>query len=162
MNASILDYVIDGDGPELSGSDGSVDILIINQASDYYAQVRGRRFGGARKFPPSRYSTFYRSELKGIKLTLQAVNKTAATDGIGQCVNNTQAVESVNQAYFMPQQMLAPKADITLACHKLRKEAKTSTNLEWLRAHQDNNNRKETLPPEAWMNSDMDEACRSE
>ena len=29
-------------------------------------------------------------------------------------------------------------------------------------AHQENNNRKETLPPNVQMNSDMDAACKSE
>ena len=48
-----------------------------------------------------------------------------------------QAVNSVNEPFFTPQQILSPEADIILACHKLRDKVKTSTNLEWLRVHQD-------------------------
>ena len=103
----------------MSGSDGSVDILSGDRASAYCVQVGGRRFVGARKFPPSRYSTSYRSELEGIKLTPRAINETTATDEIRQYVDNLQVVESVNQAFFTPHQVLAPEAAIILACHNL-------------------------------------------
>ena len=78
--ASVLDYVIDGNEPELLESDGSVNIISGNRASAFCVQVGGRQFGGAVKFPPSRYSTSYRSKLEDIKLTLEAINATAATE----------------------------------------------------------------------------------
>ena len=93
-NTSILDYAIDGDGPKLSGSDGLVDIISGNRASAYYVQVGGRLFGGARKNPPPQYSTSYRSDLEGMKLTLEAVSETAATGGIEEYVGNHQTTES--------------------------------------------------------------------
>ena len=52
IKASILDYVIDGDGPELSGSDGSDNIISRDRASAYCVQVGSRRFGGTVKCPP--------------------------------------------------------------------------------------------------------------
>ena len=52
-NDSVLDYVVNGNGPKLAGSDGSVDILSSNRASAYCIQVGGHRFGGARQFPSS-------------------------------------------------------------------------------------------------------------
>ena len=54
------------------------------------------------------------------------------TDGIDQYVDNIQAVNNVNKPFFTPQQMLSLEADIILASHKLHKEVRTSTNLEWL------------------------------
>ena len=62
-------------------------------------------------------------------------------------IDNMEAFKSVNQAFFKPQQMVAPEADIILVCHKLHKESRSSTNLEWLWAHQDGNRHKEDLPP---------------
>ena len=53
MKASVLDYVIDGDGTKLSGSDISVDIISGDRASAYFVQVGGRKFGDEVKFPPS-------------------------------------------------------------------------------------------------------------
>ena len=111
----------------------------------YCVQVGCQYFGSAWKFPASLYSTSYQSELEDIKLTLKIVNKTAATDGIRQYIGNMQAINSVNQYFYNPKQMLAPEADIILACHKLQREVRASTNPEWLQAHQNEHNRKEDL-----------------
>ena len=72
-----------------------------------------------------------------------------------------QAVNSVNEPFLTPQQILSPEADIVLACHKLHNEAKTSTNLEWLRAYQDNDKCKEDILPPVWMNIDMDSSRKN-
>ena len=66
MNDSVLDYVIDGDGPKMSGYDGSVNIISGDRVSAYYVQVGGHQFGGARKFPSSQYSTYYQAEMEGM------------------------------------------------------------------------------------------------
>ena len=73
-----------------------------------------------------------------------------------------QAINSVNKPFFVPQQMLSPEAGIILACQKLHKEGRTSTNLKWLRAHKDVNRRNEDLPPHVRININMDKSCMSE
>ena len=160
--ASALDYVIDGNGNKLLGSDGSVDIISGARASAFCVQVGGRWFGGAVNFLPSQYSTSYQSKLEGIKLTLTAINETAATDGLYQYVDNIQTVNNINEPFFTSQQILSPEADIILACHKFCDEANTSTNLEWLCTHQDKDKRKEDRPPPVQMDIDMDDSCKNE
>ena len=65
----------------------------------------------------------YHSELEGIKVMLEVVNKTATTDGTKQFVDNKQADNSANQDIYNPQQIMAPESDIILACHKLQRKA---------------------------------------
>lgn len=49
--------------------------------------------------------------------------------------------------------MLASEVDIILVCHKIRKELNSHSDIVWLKACQDDNRRREDLPPEAELNS---------
>jgi len=76
--------------------------------------------------------------------------------------DNKSSVSAISAPPYSQRQMLAPDADIILACHKLRKECDTEFNLEWVKGHQDDNKEYDELDDEAKLNVDMDTVCKDE
>lgn len=79
-------------GPNMAGSDGSVHPVTGDRACAYAVQLDGVRYEGAKRYQRSKHSTSFRSELEGIKCTLDVINELTTTESLHQHVDNEQAV----------------------------------------------------------------------
>ena len=79
---------------------------------------------------------------------------------IEQTCDNKAAVEGVQNDLYSQNQMLAPEADILLACQKRRKESDIDFEIEWVKGHQDDNTKEEDLTDEARLNIEMDDDAK--
>ena len=72
-----------------------------------------------------------------------------------QICNNDATVIIVNQK-LTSTDMLAPEADILLACQKCKYESACLINLRWERGHQDKGKKYKDIPKGAQLNVDLD------
>ena len=155
---SSIDYNTNTNTTTLSGSDGSVDIVTGDRACAYCVQINGQRFGGARRYEASPYSTSLRSELEGAMHTLKIIKEKSIPKETAQYIDNSQTVDNLIEKYYTPGQMLGPEVDIVLACKAIQEDGISRP--EWLRAHQDDSTPYCELPHPVQMNSDMDTAAK--
>ena len=82
---------------------------------------------------------------------------------ITQHIDNSEAVDAYNHPIYTQRQAIAPEADIILAVHALRtklSEDGGDTNIQWIKAHQDDKCKTSNLSPPSQLNVDMDTASK--
>ena len=82
----------------MSGSDGLVDIVSGDKACAYAICLDGTQYAGSKRFTSSKYATFYRSELGGIK-GLMDIGSEHTPSMINQTCDNESAVDQVNKPF---------------------------------------------------------------
>lgn len=147
--------------PDMAGSDGSVDVVSGDRACAAAIHINGRQHSRALHFPPSSRATSYRSELEGIKEVLNLAEEHKIVQ-LTQTCDNKAAVNGANTPFTNPTQTLSAEADILMAIHHQRQQSSAKLILKWIKAHQDDNKRKEELPDEAQLNVEMDEQSKDE
>ena len=160
--STAIRYVQRTDESNMAGGDGSVDIIGGERACSFCVIRDGRRYGNARRHKPSQYATSYRAELEGEYGILQINQELTPGDPIDAHIDNSQAVKAMSRPFYSPQQMLAPEADIILACQQLQQQSQNDTNFVWIRAHQDDHDNAESRTEEVQLNVDMDEGAKHE
>ena len=158
--ATVIDYVMSVDGPDMGGSDGSVYPLTGDRASSGCVQIRGTRYGNDRKYPRSQYSTSFRSELEGINQTLDIIAELDETGEIDLFVDNDQAGRQSMKEIWKPSQTLKPEADILLSIQHKRRRPNVNATIHWIKAHQDDHEDHACLAPPAQLNYDMDDRSK--
>ena len=159
---SAIDYVMETPSPDLAGSDGSVEVMSGDRASSACVMMGGTVYGNDRRYPPSRWATSFRSELEGIKQTLDIIDELEPSECIEQVVDNQQAVASVNRPLWKSSQTLLPEADIVMAIQHQRRRSHAKTNLRWIKAHQDDGRPRAELCDAAQLNVRMDDRSKNE
>ncbi len=150
-------------GPNMAGSDRSIDPVEGHRACAYCVQIDGLRHSGAMQYPPSTYSTSHRSELEGVYNTLLIKQQLCNRSLITQHIDNSEAVDASNHPIYTQRQAIAPEADIILAIHTLHTkllEDGGDTKIQWIKAHQDDNCKTSDLSPPSQLNVDMDTASK--
>jgi len=124
-------------GPDMAGSDGSVDVLCGHRACAYCVQLNGARYEGRQRYPNSPFATSYRAELEGCLNTIKMMQELPTPDGIDQYIDNSETVQrTINKV--LPNKVLAPEADIILAIHhELNNNMTIRPDTKWLESHQD-------------------------
>lgn len=143
----VIDTVTAIDGPDMAGSDGSVERRTGDQACAACVQYKGTRYSTSVWYPLSNLATSYRSELEGIYHTMQINGEVGAPKSTEQYVDNQQAIKSVTTDFKSAHQNLSADADIILACKQLQQKWQCQLNLKWIKAHQSDATDKSTLTP---------------
>ena len=116
-------------------------------------------YGGRQRYPNSDFATSYRSELEGGYNTLKLIQELPSQDGLDQYIDNSESVQSMTTPVF-PNKVLAPEADIILAIHHELNNMPTHPTIQWLESHQDDHHSRETLQPNAQLNTSMDDESK--
>lgn len=148
-------------GPDMAGSDGSVDVLRGHRACAYCVQLNGARYEGRQRYPNSPFATSYQAELEGCLNTIKMMQELPTLDGIDQYIDNSETVQhTINKV--LPNKVLAPEADIILAIHhELNNNMTIRPDTKWAESHQDDHDLLENLLLNAQMNSSMNIASKS-
>jgi hypothetical protein len=141
--------------PAHSCSDGSVDITDGSRAAAYALHTGKHTIMGSMNFPPSDYSTSYRSELEGIYLLSQTIHRHKPPIHKQAC-DNEKAIQRVEKTLLNPTRMLDPEADLILAIKYLRHQTKYPSTLKWMKGHTDDNKKYEDLEYDYQTQIDMD------
>ena len=104
---------------DMTESDGIVNSIEGGRLCVYAVHYNGIKHQGATCYPTSQYVTSYRSELEGIKGAMDIINEWDISD-IKQTYDNKDSERNVNTPFYSPSQMLAPEADIILACQEMK------------------------------------------
>jgi ribonuclease HI len=143
----------------MAGSDGSVDPIFGGRGCAYKVHYNGTCYEGDKCFRASKYSTSYRSELEGAKGAMEIIREVGCTS-MDQSCDNQSSINSLTEEFWKPSQMLAPEADIILACRQIQKDIQNHR-LLWIKGHQDRNKPKEDQPQDVQMNIELDEAANA-
>ena len=101
----------------MAGSDCSGDIASGDRACAFAVHSNGFQYAGSKRYPKAINPTSYRSELEGI-LGVTDIAIENSIMKIEQTYDNKASVEGVQNDLYSQNQMLAPEADILLACQK--------------------------------------------
>jgi hypothetical protein len=105
-----------------------VDITDGSRAAAYALHIGTQTIMGSMNFPPSDYSTSYRSELEGIYLLSQLIHRHKPPLHKQAC-DNEKAILQIEKTTLNPTRLLDPEADLILAIKHLRNQTKYPSTL---------------------------------